>query len=100
MIPWGVGAISMLLVGRHSDATGERRWHIAIPATVGGAAFAASAIPGLPGGLNLAALTIATAGVLAATATFWSLPSDFLSGAAAAAGIAVINSVGNLSGYL
>jgi sugar phosphate permease len=100
MIPWGVGAISMVLMGRHSDATGERRWHIAIAATVGGVTFAVSAIPGLPGGLSLAALTLATAGVLAATATFWSLPSDFLSGTAAAAGIAIINSVGNLSGYL
>ena len=65
MIPWGVGAISMVLMGRHSDATGERRWHIAIAATVGGVTFAVSAIPGLP-----------------------------------AAGIAIINSVGNLSGYL
>jgi D-galactonate transporter len=100
MIPWGVGALSMVLVGRHSDATGERRWHIAIAATLGGVTFAVSAIPGLSGGLSLTALTLATAGVLAATSTFWSLPSDFLSGAAAAAGIAVINSVGNLSGYL
>lgn len=100
MIPWGFGAISMVVVGRHSDATGERRWHIAAAAAVGGIAFAVSAVPGIPGALSLAALTFATGGVLAAIATFWSLPMEFLSATAAAAGIAVINSVGNLSGYL
>jgi sugar phosphate permease len=100
MIPWGFGAISMVVVGRHSDATGERRWHITLAATAGGIAFGVSAIPGIPGALSLAALTLATGGVLAAIATFWSLPMEFLSATAAAAGIAVINSVGNLSGYL
>lgn len=100
MIPWGFGAISMVVVGRHSDASGERRWHIAVAATVGGIAFGVSAIPGIPGALSLVALTLATGGVLAAIATFWSLPMEFLSSTAAAAGIAVINSVGNLSGYL
>jgi sugar phosphate permease len=100
MIPWGFGAISMVVVGRHSDASGERRWHITIAATAGGIAFGVSAIPGISGALSLAALTLATGGVLAAIATFWSLPMEFLSATAAAAGIAVINSVGNLSGYL
>ena len=49
MIPWGVGALVMVLVGRHSDKTGERRWHVAISGLVGGAAFAVSAIPDLGG---------------------------------------------------
>jgi D-galactonate transporter len=100
MIPWSAGAISMVVMGRHSDATGERRWHIAVAAALGGISFAVSAISALPWCLSLAALTLATAGILSATSTFWSVPSDFLSGTAAAAGIAVINSVGNLSGYL
>jgi D-galactonate transporter len=99
-IPWAVGAIAMVIVGHHSDVTGERRWHIAIAGTVGAAAFAASAIPGISGVLGLAALTFATAGIASAFSTFWAMPTDILSGAAASAGIAWINSVGNLAGYL
>src|SRR5262249_8600596 len=45
MIPWGVAAISMVLVGRHSDVKGERRWHIAIAGAIGAIAYAVSAIP-------------------------------------------------------
>ena len=55
--------------------------------------------PGLPGWANFAALTVAYVGVLCSFAVFWALPSQILSGAAAAAGIAWINSVGNLAGY-
>jgi len=100
VIPWGIAAISMVLVGHHSDKTGERRWHIAIAGFCGALAFAASAIPGISGLVGLAALTIAAAGVNASVATFWSLPTGFLSSTAAAAGIAWINSVGNLAGYV
>lgn len=95
----GVTAIGMFLVGRHSDATGERRWHFALPAIVAACAFAASAIPGIPGWLGFVALTLAYVGVLSAFAVFWSLPTRLLTGAAAAAGIACINSVGNLAGW-
>jgi nitrate/nitrite transporter NarK len=66
---------------------------------IGAAAFAASGIPGISGVLGLAFLTIATAGLACAFSTFWSLPTSILSGAAASAGIAWINSVGNLAGY-
>jgi MFS family permease len=99
-IPWGVGAVAMVLVGRHSDQTGERRWHVALSGFVGAIAFGLSAIPGIPGPAGLAALTVAAAGVMACIATFWSLPTSFLSAAAAAAGIAWINSIGNLAGYV
>ena len=99
-IPWGVGAIAMVLVGHHSDVTGERRWHIATAAIVGAAAFAVSALPSISGALGLAALTVATAGLTSALSTFWSLPTAFLSGTAASVGIAWINSVGNLAGYV
>jgi MFS family permease len=94
-----VTVIGMFFVGRHSDSTGERRWHFALSAIVAACAFAASAIPGIPGPVGFAALTLAYAGVLCAFAVFWSLPTALLSGAAAAAGIAWINSVGNLAGY-
>ncbi len=100
MIPWGIGAVTMVLVGRHSDRTGERRWHVAISGLTGAVAFAVSAIPGISGVAGLAALTVATAGVMGCIATFWSLPTGFLPAAAAAAGIAWINSVGNLAGYV
>ncbi|HWF67813.1 MAG TPA: MFS transporter, partial [Acidobacteriaceae bacterium] len=99
-IPWGAAAIVMLLVGHHSDKTGERCWHIALAGIAGALAFAASAMPGVSGVMGLAALTVATACLAAAYSTFWSLPTAFVTGAAASAGIAWINSVGNLAGYL
>jgi nitrate/nitrite transporter NarK len=99
-IPWAAGAIAMVLVGHHSDVTGERRWHVALSAIVAAVAFAASALPSISGALGLAALTLATAGLTSAYSTFWSLPTAFLSGTAAAVGIAWINSVANLAGYL
>jgi MFS family permease len=100
MIPWGVTAVAMVLVGRHSDATGERCWHVATAATVGGLGLALSAIPGISGAFGLGALTIATAGIISSTSTFWSLPTSYLSGTAASAGIAWINSIGNLGGQV
>lgn len=99
-IPWGVAAIAMVVVGHHSDVTGERRWHVALAGIAGAIAFAVSAIPGLSGIIGLIALTVATAGLASAYSTFWSLPTAIVSGAAASAGIAWINSVGNLAGYL
>lgn len=100
MIPWGVAAIVMVIVGRHSDFTGERRWHISIAALVGALGLAVSAIPGISGIVGLLALTVAASSIISASSTFWSLPTAYLSGAAASAGIAWINSVGNLGGYV
>jgi D-galactonate transporter len=99
-VPWAGAAAVMVMVGRHSDRTGERRWHTALPALVAAAAFATSAIPGTSALASFAALTVATCGVMAAVSCFWSLPTAFLSGTAAAAGIAWINSLGNLAGYV
>lgn len=99
MIPWGVGAIAMVINGHHSDKMNERRWHVAGAAIIGAAAFAASGIPGISGWTGIFFLTIATAGAMSAVSCFWSLPTGILSGTAAAAGIAWINSVGNLAGY-
>ncbi len=99
VIPWGSGAIAMIVVGRHSDATGERRMHIALSGILGAAAFAASGIPGISGTVGLMMLTLATIGIMCAFSTFWALPTAILSGAATSAGIALINSIGNLAGY-
>jgi nitrate/nitrite transporter NarK len=100
MIPWGATAIVMVLVGHHSDVTGERCWHVALSAVAGGIGLALSSIPGISGPLGLAALTLGTCGIISASSSFWSLPTSYLSGAAAAGGIALINSVGNLGGFV
>ena len=100
VIPWGSSAVAMVAFGRHSDTTGERRIHIALAGVVGAAAFAASAIPGISGPAGLIALTFATIGIMCAFSTFWAMPTAILSGAAASAGIAWINSIGNLAGYV
>ena len=99
-IPWGVAAVTMVTVGRHSDQTGERRWHIFAAGMTGAVAFAVSSLPGISGVAGLIALTFATCGIMSASSTFWSLPTGIFSGAAASAGIAWINSVGNLAGYV
>lgn len=99
VIPWGAAAMGMVLAGHHSDVTGERRWHLTIAGMVGATAFAVSAIPGISGPAGLAALTIAAIGTECSLCLLWTLPTGILSGAAAAAGIAWINSIGNLSGY-
>jgi sugar phosphate permease len=99
-IPWACAAAGMVVAGRHSDRTGERRWHVALAALAGAAGFVVSGLPGLPPVLVMAALAVAVTGVMAAVSCFWALPTAVLSGSAAAAGIAWINSVGNLAGYL
>jgi MFS family permease len=99
MIPWGVAAISMVVVGGHSDRTGERRWHAAGGLLVAMVGLIALAMVGKAPVPSIIALTLVTSGILSWVATFWSLPTAFLSGTAAAAGIAWINSVGNLGGH-
>jgi ACS family tartrate transporter-like MFS transporter len=97
-IPYLIAGIAMLLVGRHSDRTGERRWHVALAAIVSAVGFALSAYFTNPY-LALAALALAFAGIKSTIAPFWALATGFLVGPAAAGGIALINSVGNLGGY-
>lgn len=98
-IPYALAAIAMVLVGHSSDKTGERRWHIAVSGLVAVAAFAISTLP-ISGAASFAALTVATAATACAYSTFWALPTSILTGVAASAGIAWINSVGNLSGFV
>ena len=100
MIPYGAGAVAMVAVGRSSDRHRERRWHVAVPAVLGAAGLAASTLVVHSVALSVLSLSLATVGILAALCQFWSLPPAFLGGAAAAAGIALINSVGNLAGFV
>lgn len=97
-LPPLAGALVMVPWGRHSDRTGERRWHVALPAFVGGAGLLAGTFAATPA-LSLIALTVAAIGVYAALPTFWTLPTALLSGTAAAAAIALINSIGNIGGF-
>ena len=99
-IPWGVAAISMVILAHHSDRTGERRWHVALAAGLGGLALAAGASRHLRCYGTGVLVTCTAVGIMCGQSVFWSLPMGLLSGAAAAAGIAWINSVGNLAGYL
>jgi D-galactonate transporter len=99
-IPYIAGAICMVLNGRHSDRTLERRYHCAIAMLIAGIGlFFVGSLSGHPV-LSLLALIVATAGVLSAFPPFWELPMLILSGTAAAGGLALINSIGNLSGFV
>lgn len=99
-IPYGVAAVAMVLVGRSSDALQERRLHLVVPALLGAAGLALAGAYGSQPLLGMLALTLGTAGVLSVLPVFWTLPTALLGGAGAAAGIALINSVGNLAGFL
>jgi ACS family tartrate transporter-like MFS transporter len=98
-IPYLFAAIAMVIWGWHSDRTGERTWHVALPLFVAALAFAWSAST-LPLSLTMVALTLATLGIYAAIGTFWSLPTAILTGTGAAAGLALVNSMGNLAGLV
>ncbi len=98
-IPYIVGMVAMYWTNAHADRTRERRWHAAIPCVLAGVGLLLSALPGTSLVFGMLALTLAAAGACTALAAFWSLPAAFLSGAAAAAGIALINSLGNLAGF-
>jgi D-galactonate transporter len=96
--PYLVGLIGMVWWGRRSDRVAERRFHTAIPLFVAAAGIAISTALNDPS-LKMIALSVAGFGIFACLPVFWTLPTAFLSGAAAAAGIAVINSIGNLAGF-
>jgi D-galactonate transporter len=98
-IPYGFGAVSMVLFGRSSDRSGERRWHFATAAFLGAIGIIISNLFRQNTLVAMLGLTIATVGILATFPIFWPMPTAVLAGTAAAAGIAWINSVGNLAGF-
>jgi D-galactonate transporter len=99
-IPYFVAAVVMVLAARHSDRSGERRWHAAVAALAGALGLIVATVYSDNTVIAMAALSLATAGILSTFPIFWSLPTAMLGGAAAAAGIALINSVGNLAGFV
>ena len=98
-IPYLAAAVVMLLAGQHSDRTGERRWHVAVAAISSAAGFALAGYFRNPY-LAMAALTLAFVGLKSTLGPFWALGTALLSGTAASTGIALINSVGNLGGFV
>ena len=98
--PYTLALITMVLAGRHSDRTRERRWHVAAPCLIAALGFilctrSAGNSPLAAIGINLAVI-----GVVTSIPMFWALPTSFLGGAAAAAGIALVNCTGNLGGFV
>jgi nitrate/nitrite transporter NarK len=90
----------MLAIAKSADRTRERRWHFAIASALGGLGLMLATIYGDNVTLAMAALSLGTAGLLATMPVFWTYPSAILGGTAAAAGIAMINSIGNLAGFV
>lgn len=97
-IPFICAIVAMVFFSRSADARRERRWHLVIPALLGAVGFVVAATASSTA-IAIVFLSMAAAGVLACAPLFWSLPTAFLSGAAAASGIAFINSVANLAGF-
>jgi ACS family tartrate transporter-like MFS transporter len=102
-VPYLGGALGMVLVGRHSDATGERRWHTAGPLFVSAAGFLLSLLPFssvFGPWWSLGCFTLSTIGIWGMLGPFWTIPTGFLSGALAAGGVALVNSIGNTGGFV
>jgi ACS family tartrate transporter-like MFS transporter len=97
-LPYVVGVTGIVLWGRRSDRKLERRFHLAFPLFVASAGIAVSTTLSNPV-LKMAALSVAGFGIFGCLPVFWTYPTAFLSGAAAAGGIAMINSIGNLAGF-
>jgi len=99
IVPWLLVAVALWWVPRHAAKHGASAWHIAGPVFLAAIALVLSVVlPGAP--LKFAMLCIAAPAIFSAQPVFWSLPPSFLSGSRAAAGIAAINAIGNLGGFI
>ena len=97
-IPYVAAAVGMVVTGQHSDRTGERRWHVAGCSLLAAAAFFLAALSTSTVAV-VAAISLSVLGINGMLGPFWAIPSSFLTGATASAGIAFINSIGNLGGF-
>ncbi|CRG51479.1 MFS transporter [Yersinia wautersii] len=99
-IPSAAAAVTMIVVSRSADRLRERRWHLALTAVLGAVGIILSTYFSDNIVVAMVCLTIGAMGALSTIPLFWSLPTAFLGGSAAAAGIAFINSWGNLGGFV
>ncbi|AEI79356.1 major facilitator superfamily MFS, ACS family [Cupriavidus necator N-1] len=98
-LPYVAAAFGMYYMGRRSDRVGERRFHSAVPATVGGLLLAASILVDGNLAASLVLLTLGTCALWMAYTVFWAMPSEYIKGPAAAGGIALINTIGLSGGF-
>ncbi|HEX7810291.1 MAG TPA: MFS transporter [Burkholderiales bacterium] len=98
-IPYFIGVAGLLAFGYSSDRMKERRWHLICSSSVAGIGFLGMALVGVSY-WALVFMSLVTMGIYGSRPSFWPMPSLFLTGTAAAAGIALINSLGNLGGYV
>ncbi|MDR5826332.1 MFS transporter [Caballeronia sp. LP006] len=99
-LPYAVATVVMVWWARRSDRTGERRWHVALPLLVAGAALVLMALSAGNIWVSVALLVVITAAIYAPYGPFWAMPSLFLTGSSAAVGLAAINSIANLGGFV
>ncbi len=90
----------MILISRHSDRTGERVWHVVVPVLIAGGGMVFAGLSLGNAYLAMTAFCLAGFGIASCLPVFWNLPTAYLGAATAAGGIAFINSVGNVSGYV
>lgn len=98
-VPYLVAAVVMVIWGRHSDRSRERRYHVGTAAIAGALGLGVAFTFGQPAAV-VSGFIILAAGIYSAINVFWAVPPQLLAGASAAAGIGVINSIGNLSGFV
>jgi MFS transporter, ACS family, tartrate transporter len=98
MIPFVAALIAMVVIGRHSDRTGERKWHVAACAMTAATGLILAAQSGNNATLLVLSFTLSQIGQRSVMSVFWAIPPVFLGGTAAAGGIALINAIGNLGG--
>jgi MFS transporter, ACS family, tartrate transporter len=99
-IPYVSATLGLVLLGISSDRMGERRWHVAGPCLIGATGFVLTVLAPASPAYALATLSIAAFGIWGTLGPYWTLPTAFLRGTAAAGGIALVNSVGNLGGFV
>ncbi len=99
-IPFSVALVGMVVIGRHSDRTGERKGHVAACALTGAVGLVLAATFQHNVTLVVLSFTLSQLGQRSVMSVFWAIPPMFLGGTAAAAGIALINSIGNLGGFV
>ncbi|RFB65640.1 MULTISPECIES: MFS transporter [unclassified Herbaspirillum] len=98
-IPYLPAAVALYLWSRDATHRGVRSWHVGVPALLGAVSIPMALYMNTPVA-TIAAITVTACAIFSALPTFWSIPARFLSGAAAAAGIALINTVGNAAGFI
>jgi MFS family permease len=99
VVPNAAATVAMVVISRRSDAARERRWHLVTPALIGALGWVLTVLYGANTAIALGGMTLAMIGVTTSIAQFWCLPTAILAGGAAATGIALINSIGNLAGF-